>query len=189
MAVQTMRSATYVQPGEQRTCVGCHEPRQAAPPNRAGRALSREPSEIALGPEGSWPLHFETLVQPVLARRCVSCHEPGAEGGQFDLTAEKSYDALVNFGEPSLKTHVMSRYRQGFSTAGACAAKMNPLVKLLDAGHYDVDLSEDGWNRLITWLDTYGQRHGSFDANQDDRLRELRRRMTAIQTAGIQELP
>ena len=34
VAVQTMRSATYVQPGQTVTCIGCHEPRNTAPPNR-----------------------------------------------------------------------------------------------------------------------------------------------------------
>ncbi|MFV1967923.1 MAG: discoidin domain-containing protein [Pirellulaceae bacterium] len=182
MAVQTMRSATYVQPGEQHTCIGCHEPRHAAPPNRAVMAVLREPSEIAPGPVGSWPFDFETLVQPVVAKQCVSCHKPDADGAGFDLTSEKSYDSLVNYGEPSLKTHVMTRYRQGFSTPGACAAKMNPLIKLLDEGHYDVELAVDEWNRLITWLDTYGQRRGSFGADQEERLRKLRRKMTAMQS-------
>ncbi|MDP6161011.1 MAG: hypothetical protein QF881_09130, partial [Acidimicrobiales bacterium] len=38
MAVQTMRSATYLQPGERRSCIGCHEHRQTAPPNVATAA-------------------------------------------------------------------------------------------------------------------------------------------------------
>jgi hypothetical protein len=39
MAVQSMRSATYVHPGEQLTCQGCHEPRvnRPAPPHRCWR--------------------------------------------------------------------------------------------------------------------------------------------------------
>ena len=89
----------------------------------------------------------------------------------------------MNYGEPSLKTHVMTRYRQGFSTAGACAAKMNSLIKLIDKGHYDVKLAPDDWNRLITWLDTYGQRRGSFSEDQENRLRALRRRMAATLTS------
>jgi hypothetical protein len=184
MAVQTMRSATYVQPGQKHTCIGCHEPRNAAPPSLAPTAVLREPSRITPGPAGSWPLDFQTLVQPVMEKHCTGCHKPGADGSQFDLTAEKSYDTLVNYGDPSLKTHVMTRYRQGFSTAGACAAKTSPLIKLIDAGHYDVILTPDDWDRLITWMDTYGQRRGAFSEDQEQRLRDLRRRMAAIQTGG-----
>ena len=32
LAVQSMRSATYVHPGERLACVGCHEDRSNAPP-------------------------------------------------------------------------------------------------------------------------------------------------------------
>jgi len=180
MAVQTMRSATYVQPGQRYTCVGCHEPRNTAPPNGFAAAVGREPSKIRPGPEGSWPLDFQALVQPVVRTHCVGCHKPGAEGAEFDLTAEKSYDSLVGYGEPSLAAHVMSRYRQGFSTAGACAAKMSPLVALIDGGHYDVKLAADDWERLTTWMDTYGQRLGSFSEDQEDRLLELREKMAAM---------
>ena len=35
-AVQTMRSATHVQPGQTLGCIGCHEPRQQAPEHRLG---------------------------------------------------------------------------------------------------------------------------------------------------------
>jgi hypothetical protein len=78
-AVQSMRSVVYLQPGERRGCVGCHEP----PGNTAVAgnplAMRRSPSRIAPGPEGSLPLSFPLLVQPVLDRHCVRCHD-GQEG-------------------------------------------------------------------------------------------------------------
>ena len=43
-AYQTMRSLTYVQPGERVACVGCHESRQSAP--RAERPPGDAPSGI-----------------------------------------------------------------------------------------------------------------------------------------------
>jgi hypothetical protein len=174
MAVQTMRSATYVQPGQQFTCIGCHEPRHTAPPNSFPAAARREPSPIRLGPEGSWPLDYHTLVQPVIDRHCVGCHQAGAEGAALDLTARKSYDTLVDYGTPSLRDHVQSRYNEGRSIAGACAARANPLWKLLDAGHYDIELTGRDRQRLSLWMDTYGQRQGSFDSAQQRQLRQLR---------------
>ncbi len=51
LAVQTMRSLTYVQPGQTLSCIGCHESREAAPPVRAvSTALRHEPSKITPGP-------------------------------------------------------------------------------------------------------------------------------------------
>lgn len=181
-AVQTMRSATYVQPGQTTTCVGCHEPRNSAPPNAMPLAMAREPSKIAPGPVGAWPLSYAELVQPVLEEHCVACHKPGAEGAAFDLTAARSYEALVGFGKPSLRDHVVARYNQGRSQAGAGAAQESPLRKLLDKGHYQVRLRPADWERLLTWMDTYGQRQGSFGPDQDRRLRELRRAMAGMLT-------
>lgn len=179
-AVQTMRSATYVQPGQTFTCVGCHEPRNTTPPDAFPIAARREPSKISTGPEGSWPLDYQALVQPVLERQCVACHKPEGECSTFDLTADKSYEALVNYGDPSLRTHVITRFRQSRSTVGGCAAAANPVLKLLKQGHYDVGLTTDENDRLITWMDTYGQLLGSFSKEQEERLVQLRRQMAPI---------
>jgi len=180
MAVQTMRSATYLQPGQKATCVGCHEPRNTAPPNVLPLAARREPSKFSPGPEGSWPLDFRALVQPVLDRQCTSCHKPGGKDPKLLLTSERSYDALVNYGKPSLRSVVWTNYNRGRSTAGQGESKTSALLALLDKGHYDVRLTEDDRQRLITWLDTYGQRLGSYDAQQEERLRDLRRRMAPL---------
>jgi hypothetical protein len=179
-AVQTMRSATYVQPGQTLTCIGCHEPRNTSPPVVNPLAAAREPSRITPGPEGSWPLDFHKLVGPVLEARCLDCHEPGTDGAEFDLTPEVAYDALIGFGKPSLREHVQARYAQGHSVAGACASTVSPLVKLLKEGHYDVKLQPNEWLRLYTWMDTYAQRQGSFGDDQEQRLRQLRLDMAAI---------
>ena len=120
------------------------------------------------------------LVQPVLKKHCVECHKPQGEYADFDLTGEKSYDSLVNYGDPSLRTHIITRFRQSRSTVGGCAAAGSPLLKLLEAGHYDVQLGPDERDRLITWMDTYAQRLGSFSKQQEDRLVELRGRMASI---------
>jgi len=179
-AVQTMRSVTYVQPGQTYTCIGCHERRNTSPPNAYPAAARRQPSKITPGPAGSWPLSFQALVQPVIETRCVRCHKPGEEGEKLDLTAAKSYDSLVDYGKPSLRTHVLARYREGRSTAGACAARVSPLLKLISKDHYDVKLTADDTQRLITWMDTYAQRLGSFSKEQEQQLRDLRQRMAPM---------
>lgn len=182
MAVQTMRSAIYVQPGETITCIGCHEPRRTAPPNVPPLAASREPSRITAGPDGSWPLDFTTLVQPVLDKHCVECHKPDTDGSDFDLTPAKAFASLTNYGTPSLRTHVVTRHRQGRSTAGGCAAQRSPLLKTLRDGHYDVILAPNDMRRLVTWMDTYGQQQGSFSETQEQRLLRLRQTVSYLMT-------
>lgn len=180
IAVQTMRSATSVQPGQTFTCIGCHEPRNMSPVSTSPLALARTPSKITPGPDGSWPLDYQKLVGSVLEKHCANCHKPGTDGEQYDLTPEKSYDCLVGYGKPSLRDHVMTRYNEGRSEAGAGAAQTSALLQLLREGHYEVQLSNDDWTRLATWMDTYAQRNGSFGEDQEERLRKLKHAMAQM---------
>ena len=180
MAVQTMRSATYLMPGQTQTCVGCHEHRGTAPPNVSAAAARRAPSRIQPGPEGSWPLDYQALVQPVLDRKCLSCHKPGTKGEKFDLTPQRSYQSMVTYGKPSLKEVVVDRYRQQRSIAGSCEARTSALVQLLARGHYDVRLDPAERDRLVIWMDTLGQQAGHFSPQQADELRRLKQGMAAL---------
>jgi len=125
-------------------------------------------------------LDFQVLVQPVLESRCVGCHKPGGKAPKFNLTASHSYGSLLDYGKPSLRRHIQTRYSESRSSPGECASRVNPLWELLDSGHYDVKLTQDDRGRLIVWMDTYGQRLGSFDQGQEEQLRRLRREMAAI---------
>jgi hypothetical protein len=184
MAVQTMRSVTYVQPAQTYSCVGCHENRRSAPINRLPSAALRQPSSITAGPEGSWPLDFSVLVQPVLERHCVKCHRSGAEAAEADLTPPKAYETLVSYGgERSLRQHVLNRYNERRSTAGACAARSSALLQLLREGHHEVELEATERERLITWMDCYAQVSGSFSPDQERRLRQLRSQLAFLLTA------
>ncbi len=69
----------------------------------------------------------------------------------------------------------MARYNEGRSKVGECAARINPVLALIERGHHDVALDDDAYRRLTTWMDTYGHRTGSFDAAQQEQLRQLRR--------------
>jgi hypothetical protein len=101
MAVQSMRSATYLHPGERLVCAGCHERKHSAgqvsnlpgtgeSANLPGlersrsyngqvgnlpHALRRGPSKIEPDVDGSNPFNYPRLVQPVLDRHCVGCHQ------------------------------------------------------------------------------------------------------------------
>ena len=88
VAVQTMRSATYVKPGERLTCLGCHEGRYSgtANPTIAPSAFRLPPSIIKPEMDGSNPFSYPRLVQPILDKHCVDCHaEAKAEGKSFGL--------------------------------------------------------------------------------------------------------
>ena len=84
-AIQSMRSITYVQPGETTACIGCHENRMTAPASRLAQALLRPPSAIQPGPDGTRPFSYVRLVQPVLDQHCVQCHSGGGAVGGASL--------------------------------------------------------------------------------------------------------
>lgn len=171
MAIQTMRSLTYLEPGEVRTCIGCHEPRETAPPvASAATALGRGPSPLASGPEGSRPFSYPRLVQPVLDRKCLTCHSGAEPAGGVVLTGDhadgdawsRSYRALarkslvhwfdsVNGGEWIPRT-----------TAGGFGARASRLSALLREGHGGVVLEGEEWERVALWLDLNVPFYGSY---------------------------
>ena len=189
-AVQTMRTITYVQPGQTLGCIGCHEPRDTAPAVTRPLAQARAASRLRPGPEGSWPLRFDRLVQPVLDAHCVRCHSPAGKKealAKLNLTPAKAYQSLVSYGGPkSLAKHVEARWRGGRSVPGACATRESPILRMVTEGkgHHDVRLSDSDRRRFMAWMDTYAQLRGSFSEEQEQRLLALRK-----QWADLLETP
>jgi hypothetical protein len=182
IAVQTMRSATHVQPGQTLSCMGCHDNRKEAPAPFQTLAALRGASKLKKAPEGSWPLRFDRLVQPVLDASCVSCHNPSSENveaAKFDLTAAKAYKSLVDFGKPSLRELVLEAYYASQSVEGKTPTRRSALFALLrdPNGHHGVKLDAESMERLIVWMDSYAQLKGSFSDSQEEELEELKRSM------------
>ncbi|HJN16340.1 MAG TPA: hypothetical protein QGH10_12635, partial [Armatimonadota bacterium] len=172
MAVQVMRSLTYLQPGETITCVGCHEPRTDAPPGRAVAALSRAPSTIQPAPEGSKPFSYPRLVQPVLDQHCIACHSTDDPQCEVDLTSrpEGPYTASYQALAPRVPYSDQGMI-DPLSQPGQFGARGSSLTKLLLDGHHNVDLPADDLERLITWMDTNALFYGTFDPADQERQR------------------
>jgi hypothetical protein len=174
LAVQSMRSATYLHPGEQLVCRGCHESKHE-PPSLSGRvplALRRLPSRIEPEAEGSNPFSYVRLVQPVLDRNCVACHR---ERKALDLSGvlegrygwSRSYTNLaerygfyfqVSNGSINSGVHGGSR-----SIAGQFGALAAPLLKYLGPSHYGLKLSAEDRHRITLWLDCNSEFYGSYE--------------------------
>ena len=178
MAIQTMRSLTYLQPGEQTSCVGCHEHRTTAPDSGGvGLAALREPSSIAPGPDGSKPFSYPILVQPILDRKCVSCHGGEKTEGGIDLTGtpegqfSRSYNALVRLVPFSQWHGTPQNNHEPLTHPNQFGARASTLMPLLLDGHEDVELSAEEYERLITWMDANALFYGTFDP--EDQQRQL----------------
>ncbi len=177
MAVQSMRSGTYVHPGERLTCQGCHERKRRAPLSltRTPLAWRRTPSKIEPDVDGSNPFNYVRLVQPVLERNCVDCHQEekaldltGAIDGRYGWT--RSYTNLagkygfyfhVSNGAINTGIHGGSR-----TIPGKFGARASKLLEYLDERHHRVKLSEEDFHRLTLWLDCNSEFYGSYENTQ-----------------------
>jgi hypothetical protein len=160
-AIQSMRSVTYVHPGENLQCLGCHEDKWKAVPNTGDvLALKRAPSQIV--PEvdsGAMPLNFHRLVKtPVFDKKCVACHV------QEGLGPDMTYDVLAPrnnwkwaFGYPGELG--LDRYGVGGSrtTPGKFGAQASGLLRSINTKDYHKDvwssLTADERRRITLWLD------------------------------------
>jgi hypothetical protein len=173
-AVQSMRSGTYLHPGEKLTCQGCHERKHRAPLRREATplALQRAPSPIQPEVEGSNPFNFVRLVQPVLDRHCVACHQEkkaldltnavqGANGWttSYQNLAQK-YGFYFDVGNGAIKNGVHGGSRTIPGEFGARAAK---LQDYLVEKHYNVRLTPDDLRRVTLWLDCNSEFYGSYE--------------------------
>ncbi|MCY2930471.1 MAG: hypothetical protein NTV86_13420 [Planctomycetota bacterium] len=164
LAVQSMKSDTYLQPGDQLTCQGCHNQALRAPAlsQPAARALKRAPSPITPEADGSRPFNYPRLVQTVLDRQCVGCHAKARQEGKnaIDLAnAHTSYNNLRPFAffwDGAAATP--SR-----TTPGQFGARASRLLAVLDKGHYGLKLPADDLRRITLWLDSNSDFYGSCE--------------------------
>jgi hypothetical protein len=191
MAIQTMRSLAYLQPGEETSCIGCHERRTTTPETLAPLAARRAPSAIVPGPDGTRPFSFVRLVQPVLDRHCVKCHGDEKPDSGLSLTATiedcwtKSYVSLTggrtfwqgDTNDQNAAAALVPRYG-GWNPVhlttpgGLYGSRGSRLMRLLLAGHHDVRLDAESLERLAIWIDANALFYGTFDpAEQAKQLR------------------
>lgn len=179
-AVQSMRSIVYLQPGENRGCVGCHEQAQTTLTNDSAKrplASLRDPSAITPGPEDLKPVSYPRFIQPILDRRCVACHDGGENAPAPTLTGEpeepftKSYNQLV----PYLKWYEWggATHREIVTIPGECGADISPLSDIItNERHKDIGLTDEERRDVLLWCDLNVPFYGVYD--HAEQARQLR---------------
>jgi hypothetical protein len=174
LAVQSMRSDTYVHPGQRLLCRGCHEPRRSAPvvPKMFPLAFRRPPSKIQPDVEGSNPFSFPRLVQPVLEHNCVPCHEkepkaPDLRKGNWKKNPDYRYTSYDNLREYAFFFGSVRNEYDPWTTPrtipGQFGARASKLYEILRHGHHDVKLSKEDLHRITLWLDCNSDFFGSYE--------------------------
>lgn len=170
--VQTMRSWATLMPGENQSCVGCHEYKNSTPRAQPGPSLAMKAGPQRLEPFYGPPrgFSFPKEIQPVLDRHCAGCHgsdddEPPRLSGETVLVKSmkrrlsKSYLALTHTrGTNGDHQHPMVNWIDSMSgpamlppySKGAATSR---LMTLLESGHEDVKLSAEEREKIACWID------------------------------------
>lgn len=169
MMVQSMRSGTIVQSGETTGCMGCHENRRTAPQPTGEKiplALKRPPSQL-----NGWlgkPRLFSYIheVQPVFNKHCVSCHDYGKDAGKtLVLAGDRTITFNASYNELWRKKYVGAIGAGPSETQHAYSwgSHASRLIKVLRDGHNDVELTEEEFERIVTWIDINATYYPRYD--------------------------
>jgi hypothetical protein len=181
--VQSMRSWTSLQPGENASCVGCHENKNTAP-----TPLPHPTQALLAGAETLKPVQspargfsFTREIQPILNAKCLSCHDGQKQLTNGLLTATEIVDPLAKRrwtqsyltltharpdrgapdepaawrGDPD---HPLVNWISAASVPTAlppysAGANRSGLIHDLELGHHDVKLTAAELNAFATWID------------------------------------
>jgi len=178
MQLQHMPTFINMKPGENRSCIGCHEHRRQAPSMAPAHALAMnhpvQPLVPQPGDSGPRMVHYDADVQPVLDRHCVGCHGGSTPAGRLDLTGvptetwNRSYENLMGKG-------LVSSRQCGFGRSG-----YRPLPPLSFGSHLsklavqistdtpcNANVSREELIRIVTWIDANAPYYGTYRGKRD----------------------
>ena len=163
MAVQSMRSDTYVHKGEHLTCTGCHEDKWKSMPSLDPIADKRAPSKLQTEFKEALPMSFYRCAKPVFDSKCASCHSQQGKGPNMSYSSLKQY--LFYFcgdGWPYTNGNINEAKVGGSRTIpGNFGARASSLYTHCNASHHSVSLTKDELHRITLWLDCNSNELGS----------------------------
>ena len=171
MELRRMRSFISFQPGEVRACVGCHETRGLTPPGGTGLIAHRRGAREPIAPPwGTRAMSFLRDVQPVFDRHCARCHTGLRPAAGLDFSAgltpqhNRAYDTLIGGGRPGLISCANKNDSAVITAPLAFGSHRSKLVGVLRGERHGkrVQLGEEDWLRLVTWIDLNAPYHDRF---------------------------
>ncbi len=176
-AIQSMRSWNTLQPGESRSCVGCHDDKNVAPPILGKPTLAMRAGAQALepsyGPERGFS--FNERIQPILDRHCIRCHDGTPNEDKATGNAnKKAFSLLATLRHDEQAKRFWSDAYLRLTAGGPhdgpvrwisaqsapplyppyhTGALRSPLLEMLDAHHSDTRLSPEELEAIACWID------------------------------------
>ena len=171
-----MGSVTQLIGGETQSCIGCHESRFTAPPNRAvsQATIGRDAVDIQPPAWGAGPTDFVRQVQPVFDKYCAECHSGADPAAGIDLSGDKTrffnmtYDniterRLVNYYW--LLNEALVRAFRSLESG----SRVSKLVDMIEAGHGEVKMDDQSRRRIYTWIEGNVPYYGTYDHTRPGR--------------------
>jgi len=171
VAVQSMRSVTYLHPGERLTCVGCHEDKHIAPPMDATpMAMRRAPSKLEpeADPSVIWPFTYARSVRPVLESKCVPCHRQ-KKARPTEFTYRKMGEYMFGFSGYKKAHYITAKTGGTRTTPGDFGSGASELTQYLLPKHYGVKLTKGEFRRITMWLDMKSNELGAYHHEEEQR--------------------
>ena len=168
-AIQLFRSWLVAMPGEELSCIGCHESPSEPPVATRTIASNKQPQRITPYRDRVEGFSFNTEIQPILDAYCVRCHNgTDAKVPDFkDTTVTHPGSFSRNFSNAYYAFHKYFR-RPGPESSGLMNkpyeyhASTSEGIQMLSKGHYGVNLDSESWQRLYTWIDLNVPYYGSW---------------------------
>jgi hypothetical protein len=123
---------------------------------------------------------FAAEIQPILDRHCTDCHnrQAVAEGestislegtGTLDRGSLKHWsDAYKALADPKYASWVSPQSAPPMLLPYHTGASQSPLIRLLEEGHEEVELSQEEMDRLACWIDLAVPFSGDYTEAMDE---------------------
>jgi hypothetical protein len=182
MELQRMRTFINLMPGENRSCIGCHEQRTNAPHLITANAMALDQPAENLSPQpgdtGPRTIHYERDVQPIWDKYCVSCHSGERPKGELDLSSTLTAQFNVSY-ENIMKKHLVSFLEGGFGSANLPAeppltfgSHQSELIKQIRKTPCKVDMTREEFIRIVTWIDANAPYYGTHDGKKNQQWKD-----------------
>jgi hypothetical protein len=177
MELQRMRTFINLMPGENRSCVGCHELRRKAPALKFANPLALDHPLETLSPQpgdsGPRTVHYVRDVQPILDKHCIGCHSRQQPKGELDLSGQltglwnRSYENLA-------KKQLVSFLEGGFGSANVpveppltFGSHQSKLVERIRQDPCKAKLTREEFIRIVTWIDANIPYYGTHEGKKN----------------------
>ncbi len=178
MELQRMRTFINLMPGENRSCVGCHEVRRKSPNlKRANPMALNYPVEKLYpqpGDTGPRMVHYNRDVQSILDKHCIGCHGNDKPKAELTLTGDLTTHFSRSYENLSKKNLVSYLHTSGFGSSHVPAepplsfgSHRSKMVERIQKAPCRANITREEFIRIVTWIDANAPFYGTHQGRKN----------------------